>query len=217
MFTIVRSDVLELAAAVPARRAGGIRTGQVVRFTADGRRFDGRVARVSPTIDPASRSLTVYVRVPNGDGSLRGNSFATGRVVGRAVEGALLVPTTALRQGVDTSLTFVYRIAGDRIERAPVRLGIVDDVEGIAEVTEGLAPGDRVVVGNVGALGEGMRVTVVGGGGEARADAGASPAGASPAGRAPSGGASPAAAPARAAAGGGPAARSSAPPTRGAP
>lgn len=162
MFTIVRSDRLELAASVPARRAGGIRAGQVVRFTADGRRFDGRVARVSPTIDPASRSLTVYVEVPNREGALRGNSFATGRVVGRAIENVLLVPTDALRQGADSNSTFVYRIAGEKIERAPVRLGIVDDVEGMAEVAEGLKEGDRVIVGNVGTLGDGMRVTVVG-------------------------------------------------------
>jgi membrane fusion protein (multidrug efflux system) len=169
MFTVVRNDVLELAAAVPARSAGDIRVGQVVHFTADGRRFDGRVARVSPTIDLASRSLTVYVEVPNADGALRGNSFATGRVVGRAVPGALLVPTTALRQSTDSSASFVYRIAGERIERAPVRLGIVDNVEGVAEIAEGLREGDRVVVGNVGTLGDGMRVTVVGeGSGPAR-------------------------------------------------
>lgn len=170
LFTVVRNDVLELVASVPARRAEAIRAGQVVRFTAGGRKFDGRVARVSPTIDPASRSLTVYVEVPNKDGALRGNSFATGRVVGRAVSNTLIVSTTALRQGADTSVTFVYRIDGDRILRAPVRLGIVDDMEGIAQVAEGLKIGDRVIVGNVGTLGEGMRVTVVGEGGAAAAE-----------------------------------------------
>ncbi|MDQ3949253.1 MAG: efflux RND transporter periplasmic adaptor subunit, partial [Gemmatimonadota bacterium] len=50
MFTLVRSTVLELAAAVPARQANLVRVGQIVHFTADGRRFDGQVARVSPTI-----------------------------------------------------------------------------------------------------------------------------------------------------------------------
>src|SRR3712207_9322208 len=46
MFTLVRSTVLELAAAVAARQANDVRVGQVVHFTADGRRFDGQVARV---------------------------------------------------------------------------------------------------------------------------------------------------------------------------
>ena len=38
----------------------------------------------------------------------------------------------------------------------------MDEARGIAEVVSGLEPGDRVVVGNVGTLGEGMKVQVVG-------------------------------------------------------
>jgi len=166
MFTVVRNDVLELTAAVPARQAADVRPGQTVRFTADGRAFDGTVARTSPTIDPATRSLTVYVRVPNANGALRGNTFATGRVVGRTIEGTLVVPSAALRQGGGGggggSESFVYRLAGGVIERAPVRVGVVDEDAGLAQVVEGLREGDRVIVGNVGAIGSGMRAQVVG-------------------------------------------------------
>jgi len=162
MFTIVRNDVLELTAAVPARQAADVRPGQTVRFTADGRAFDGTVARTSPTIDPATRSLTVYVRVPNANGALRGNTFATGRVVGRTIEGTLVIPSAALRQSGEGGESFVYRLAGGTIERAPVRLGVVDETAGLAQVIEGLSQGDRVIVGNVGAIGSGMRAQVVG-------------------------------------------------------
>ncbi len=71
MFTVVRSDVLELAAAVPARQASEIRVGQRVHFAAGGRDLDGRVARINPTIDPTNRSITVYAQVPNGAGELK--------------------------------------------------------------------------------------------------------------------------------------------------
>ncbi|MFN9349604.1 MAG: efflux RND transporter periplasmic adaptor subunit [Gemmatimonadota bacterium] len=162
LFTVVRSEVLELAAAVPARVATGVQPGQLARFTADGRAFTGRVARVSATIDPASRAVTVYVQVPNADGSLKGNSFASGRIVQRVLEDALLVPTAALRQSPDNGAPYVYRIEGDQIGSAKVALGVVDDAAGMAEITDGLAAGDRVVVGNVGTLGRGMKVTVVG-------------------------------------------------------
>jgi RND family efflux transporter MFP subunit len=165
MFTVVRSDVLELAAAVPARQANEIRVGQRVHFATAGRDFDGRVARVSPTIDPANRSVTVYVQVPNASGTLKGNSFATGRVVFRTVDSAIVIPVTALRQAQGNEKPFVYRLdAADALERAPVSVGIVDDAQGIAEIVEGLAPGDRIIVGNVGALGAGMKVTIAGGG-----------------------------------------------------
>jgi len=45
---------------------------------------------------------------------------------------------------------------------APVQLGASDDRLGLVQVTDGLQAGDRVVVGNVGALGRGMQVTIAG-------------------------------------------------------
>lgn len=163
MFVVVRSDVLELTAAVPARRANDLVAGLPVRFTADNRDFTGIVARVSPTIDPATRSVTAYVRVPNADGALKGGTFASGRVIGRTKTGAIVVPAPALRQGRDGA-PFVYRINGSTIEIARVELGIVDESSGQAEVTTGLAAGDKVIVGNVGTLGPGMQVQIAGGG-----------------------------------------------------
>ena len=162
MFTIVRSGTLELAAAVPARQAGVVRVGQVVHFVADGRRFDGKVARVSPTIDPATRSVSVYVQVPNPDNTLRGGTFATGRVVARTLNNVLAIPTAALRQGQEDGKPFVYRIDGRTLNIAPVQLGVVDEQQGVAQVTEGLQAGDRIVVGNVGTLGRGMQITIAG-------------------------------------------------------
>ena len=162
MFTIVRSGTLELAAAVPARQAGVVRVGQVVHFVADGRRFDGKVARVSPTIDPTTRSVSVYVQVPNPDNTLRGGTFATGRVVARSLTNVLAIPTAALRQGQEDGKPFVYRIDGRTLNIAPVQLGVVDEQQGVAQVTEGLQAGDRIVVGNVGTLGRGMQITIAG-------------------------------------------------------
>jgi RND family efflux transporter MFP subunit len=163
LFSVVRADVLELAAAVPARRADELRVGQVVHFSADGRRFDGRVARVSPTIDPASRSVTIYVQVPNDAGTVKGGTFASGRVVARTIPDALIVPTAALRQTQAQTTQFVWRIAGTTLDQATVRVGVVDDAEGVAQVLEGVREGDRIVVGNVGTLGRGMQVQIVGG------------------------------------------------------
>ena len=162
LFSLVRNDALELAAAVPARQANAVATGQAVHFVADGREFDGRVARVSPTIDPASRSVTVYIQVPNANGALKGGTFANGRVVQRTINNALVVPTPALRQSQETGQTFVYRIANHAVDLATIQLGVIDERAGKAEVLSGLNDGDRVIVGNVGTLGRGMQVTVLG-------------------------------------------------------
>jgi membrane fusion protein (multidrug efflux system) len=162
LFTIVRNGTLELAAAVPARQAGEVRVGQTVHFVADAKRFDGRVARVSPTVDPSTRAITVYVEIPNPGGMMRGGTFATGRVVSRTLTNVLTVPTAALKQSQEDGKPFVYRIDGKMINVAFVQLGAVDERQGIAQVTAGLQAGDRVIVGNVGTLGRGMQATVAG-------------------------------------------------------
>ncbi|HYC50077.1 MAG TPA: efflux RND transporter periplasmic adaptor subunit [Gemmatimonadaceae bacterium] len=168
LFTLVRSDALELTAAVPARQANAVRVGQTVHFVADGRSFDGKVARVSPTVDPTTRSVAVFVQVPNANGALKGGTFATGRVVSRVVSGALVVPMSAVRQSSDNGRPFVYRINGQTLDIATVQLGVVDERSGVAEVLDGLQAGDRVIVGNLGTLGRGMQVIIAGGGEERR-------------------------------------------------
>ena len=164
LFTLVRTDVLELTAAVPARRIGGVRTGQAVRFVADGRQIEGAVARIAPTVDAASQSVTVYVQIPNAAGTLKGNTFATGQIIERSLPSELLVPQGAIRQTAASagSTPFVWKHVAGALQRADVQLGIVDEARGVVQVLSGLAAGDEVVVGNVGMLGAGMQVQVIG-------------------------------------------------------
>ncbi|HSL71978.1 MAG TPA: efflux RND transporter periplasmic adaptor subunit [Longimicrobiales bacterium] len=163
LFTLVRTETLELTGAVPARVANRVKVGQLVRFNADARTFTGKVARVSPTIDAASRSVGVYIQIPNYDGGLKGGAFASGRIVSQVAGNALIVPTAAIHQEQNTGAPFVYRIAGETIERRPVQLGIIDEAIGIAEVKQGLEEGDRVVTGTVGTVSRTAKVVILGG------------------------------------------------------
>lgn len=165
LFTLVRGDVLELAAAVPERAAAAVQAGQSVRFTADGAQFTGRVARISPSVDPGSRSVTVYVQVPNPDGRLRAGTFASGRIVSRVVDGALVVPASAIREGREGGPEVVYRVVDGKVEVVPVTLGLKDEAQGLVQVVDGLSETDQVIVGNVGVLGAGMAVRMAGQGG----------------------------------------------------
>ncbi|HEX8451949.1 MAG TPA: efflux RND transporter periplasmic adaptor subunit [Longimicrobium sp.] len=161
LFTIVRGDVLELAAAVPERSAAGVRAGQSVRFTADARQFTGRVARVGPSVDPGSRAVTVYVQIPNPDGALKVGTFASGRIVSRVVEDAMVLPAAAIREAREGGKPFVYRVVDGKIDVAEVTPGLADEAQGLVQVS-GLSEGDKVVVGNVGVLGKGMKVRMAG-------------------------------------------------------
>jgi RND family efflux transporter MFP subunit len=161
LFTLVRSEILELTASLPARRANDVKPGQAVRFLADGKTFTGRVARVSPTIDQASRSITAYVQIPNPNGELKGNTFSSGQIIAQTLTNVLVVPVPAVRFGQDGK-PFVYRIAGGELEQVPVTVGVTDEARNLAEIKEGLQIGDQVVIGNVGTLGRGMKAQIIG-------------------------------------------------------
>lgn len=161
LFTLVRTDVLELAAAVPARYSAVVKVGQTVLFAADGRSFSGKVARVSPTVDPTTRSVTVYVQIPNQTDAIKGGTFAAGRVVSRIIQKALVVPTSAIRLA-GSGQQFVYRLAGKVVDITNVQTGTTDERVGVVEVLDGLAEGDRIIIGNVGTLGRGMQVIIAG-------------------------------------------------------
>jgi len=161
LFTLVRFDILELSAALPARRANDVLPGQPVRFLADGKTFTGKVARVSPTIDPASRSITAYVQIPNPRGELKGNTFSSGQIIAQTLNNVLVVPQPAVRTGQDGK-QFVYRVVGGELEQAPVTVGAIDEARGLVEIKDGVQERDEVVVGNVGTLGRGMKVQIIG-------------------------------------------------------
>ena len=163
MFTLVRNDILELAAAVPERRANAVRVGQSVEFDANGAKIVGRVARLSPTIDPVSRSITVYVQVPNANGAIRGGTFATGTVLSRTITNAMVIPQSALRQTA-AGKQLTYKIESGALDTATVQVGVVDDRLGIVEALSGVADGDSLIAGNVGSLAVGMKVQILGAG-----------------------------------------------------
>jgi RND family efflux transporter MFP subunit len=163
MFTMVRTTTLELVGSLPARSADGVKPGQTVRFSADGRSFTGKVARVSPTVDPVSRSIAVYVTVPNPRGLLKGNTFATGQVVTTVINDALILPVSAIRDNADGSRRFVYKVLGGELVMSFVRVGTIDEARQVVQVLDGLQDQDQVVVGSPGTLGAGMKVTIIGG------------------------------------------------------
>jgi RND family efflux transporter MFP subunit len=162
LFTLVRNGTLELAAAVPERRASSVRVGQRVTITADGRTLQGKVARVSPTVDPASRTVTVYVDFANADGTLKGGAFAQGAVFARTVPNALVIPLNAVHQQNDGAQPVVYRVNSGTIEEVNVTRGIIDDRNGLVQIVSGLSAGDRIVTGNLGTLTNGAPAQIIG-------------------------------------------------------
>ncbi len=103
----------------------------------------GRVAAISSTVDPTSRTLKVRVVLPNPGRRLKPDMFALIRVL-RPPRSVVVVPQAAvIRDGMSAYL-FV-QVSPGRFERRAVTLGR-DTETGRVEVTSGLASGDTVVV-----------------------------------------------------------------------
>jgi membrane fusion protein (multidrug efflux system) len=162
LFEIVDFDTLVARVFVPERELGRVRAGQEVRLVSQsmpGATFPGTVDRVAPVVDPKSGTVKVTVRVPYREGLLPG-MFLDVQLVTAVRPDALLVPKRALL--VDHDQAWVYRLKqDDTVERLLVHPTLEDALH--VEVTEGLAPGDRVVTAGQAGLKPGAKVRVVGG------------------------------------------------------
>jgi RND family efflux transporter MFP subunit len=164
--TIVRMHPLRLRVAVPERESQLVRLGQEVRVTVEGdtTSYPGRVARVSPAIDEASRTLMVEAEIPNADGRLRPGSFANATIVSADSDQVVIVPASALVTfaGVDKVLT----VKDGKVAEKRVTVGRKDADR--IEIVTGIAAGEPVIA-KPGNLVEGTPVRVVG---QGRASAG---------------------------------------------
>jgi RND family efflux transporter MFP subunit len=157
--TIVQMHPLRLRVSVPEREAASVRLNQTVRVTAEGnpKIYEARIARISPAIDEATRSLMVEAEVPNPRSELRPGSFASAEIVTAAAETAVLVPESALVSfaGVDKILL----VKDGKVSEKRVTTGRREG--GRVEITAGLAAGDPVIV-EPGSLVEGDAVRTTG-------------------------------------------------------
>lgn len=161
VISIVDLSRLELEAAVPAAQIGQVRVGQSVAFRVDGfgeRAFEGRIDRINPSTVSGSRSINVYAVIANPEGVLRSGMFAQGTASLGRIEGALVVPSSAVREEIGQS--YVYALVEGRVKKRPVKVGPADP-EGRMQVLDGLSPGERIVKNNLGSLREGVEAKVV--------------------------------------------------------
>ncbi|SEO21797.1 RND family efflux transporter, MFP subunit [Duganella sp. CF517] len=159
VYSIVNLSELTLEAQVPASEIPRVKVGQDVRFKVDGfqkREFAGKVARINPATEAGSRSMLVYIAVRNDDSALRAGMFAKGSIVTDRSGVAPIVPMTALRD--DQGRQVVYKIENGKVVAQPVTLGLRNDDEGYAEVTDGLDKGANVIVSKLNAVKPGAQV-----------------------------------------------------------
>ena len=159
LFRILAAGDLDLAADVPAKDTARLAVGQAARIKVAGvAETSGKVRLVATTVDPATQLGKVSV-TPQRNPLLRVGAFAQATItVGQACGAA--VPLSALLFGPDGSV--VQTVHNDRIETRRVTVGLF--AQNDAQIREGLAEGDVIVVRAGAFLRDGDRVRPVGAG-----------------------------------------------------
>jgi RND family efflux transporter MFP subunit len=141
------------------RVAGGMPT--VVEVDAyPGETFEGRVARVAPVLDPATRTAQMEVEVPNPDFRLKPGMYARVRITVDEREAALVVPRNALIVNIEGKLGVFTPAAGQKAAFRPVTTGLQG--KDLVEVVSGLNEGDPVITTGAAALKDGDAILLPG-------------------------------------------------------
>jgi len=124
-----------------------------------GEMFMGRIARIAPVLDPATRTAPIEIEIPNPGFRLKPGMYARVTVTTDERKEALVVPTNAV---VDTGGRRGVFLASDNSTVAfrPVTVGIEENTQ--TEILDGLSEGDRVVTTGAAGLRDGDRVVLAG-------------------------------------------------------
>lgn len=114
-----------------------------------GETFRGRIARVAPVLDPATRTAAIEIEVPNPGYRLKPGMYARMSVTIDGRTGAIVVPKTAVVDFEDDRGVFTMT-ENNKSRFVPVEVGIEDGDR--VEVRSGLSEGDAIVVAGAASL-----------------------------------------------------------------
>jgi RND family efflux transporter MFP subunit len=158
--TVVQMNPLKIETAIQERYAGLVHPGLPVEFSvesAPGRKFSGKVAHISPSVDPATRTFAVEVLVDNNDRLLKPGFFAQGVVFTHLDENVMAIPEDAVSTLAGVSNVYVIE-NGTTIRQQAVSLGA--RVGNLLEVTDGLKGDEELAASNLTMLATGVQVRV---------------------------------------------------------
>lgn len=163
--TLQDIDRMRVDFSLPEQDAGLVQIGMPVTVSSEvgGLKATGSVVGIDPRIDPNSRLLTLRAEVENPEGRMTPGQFLTVTVHMPREEGVIALPQSVVASNLYGDSVWVVRPAKaegepEQVEQVFVRLG--RRAEGLVEITQGVAAGDRVVNAGQNRLTGGAAVTI---------------------------------------------------------
>jgi multidrug efflux system membrane fusion protein len=129
-------------------------------YSGDGKKqlAEGKLTLIDNAVDQSTGTIHLKARFDNEDERLWPGEFVNVRLILSMRRGVATVPAQTVQEGPNGQYAYVIK-PDDTVERRPVEIASIQD--GVAVVTKGLAPGERVVVDGQYRLTNGSRVKLV--------------------------------------------------------
>jgi len=118
----------------------------------------GKLTLIDNSIDQTTGTIHLKARFDNQDERLWPGEFVSLRLILKVRPKAATVPAQTVQEGPDGNYAYIIK-PDNTVERRPVTVASVQD--GIAVITKGLSPGQRVVVDGQYRLTDGARVKIL--------------------------------------------------------
>ena len=161
IFTVEQIVPVKLLVGISESDYSKVKKGDSVTVVADaipGKTFYGKINRIYPTVDPATRTFTVEIKIDNNYKTLRPGMFVRA-TVNFGSNNSVVIPDVAVVKQQGSGERFVYVLNEDgTVTYQKVVLGRRMGTE--YEVLEGLSNGAKVVTGGQIRLKDGIKVNV---------------------------------------------------------
>jgi len=126
--------------------------------------FYGSISEISPTVDLASRTMEVKLNVSDSTSRLKPGMFAKVRLITERKNNIVKIPAAAVINRFGEQYVYVIEEDEENPENHFVKKRIVVPgilIDGVAEITSGLAANEEIVVRGQTLLDDGFRVNVI--------------------------------------------------------
>jgi len=129
-----------------------------------GETFQGSISEMSPTIDPASRTMEVRITVRDPSSKLKAGMFAKVRVITERKNNIVKIPSAAMINRFGEQYVYIVEKDAENPEINVVRKRIIKPgilIDGMLEVLNGLASEEEIVIRGQTLLDDGSRVNII--------------------------------------------------------
>lgn len=157
---IMQINQLKVKANISEQFFTTVKVGQKVTIETDlfpGEMFEGKVSRINPALDAATRTFGVEITIPNAKERLRPGMFARA-TFNMGERESVMIPDQALQKQVGSSERYVYVIKDGVAEYRFVKDG--RRVGNLIEITDGLQAGEEVATTSFTHLMTGKKVEI---------------------------------------------------------